>query len=68
MNTESISSYSSSVEAGEALVNVIKTGDIVLIKGSQSVRMERVTKILMNDPARATELLVRQEKEWLEKK
>jgi hypothetical protein len=30
--------------------------------------MERVTKALMADPSRAPDLLVRQEKEWLDKK
>ena len=45
----------------------VSPGDIVLIKGSQSIRMERITKALMSEPARAGELLVRQEAEWLEK-
>jgi len=68
MSKDVISSYSSSVEAGEALVNVVKEGDIVLVKGSQSVRLERATKLLLREPKKADRLLVRQEKEWLEKK
>ena len=68
MNNEMASSFSSSVEAGEALINVVKPGDIILIKGSQSTRMERVTKTFMKDPSLAEKLLIRQEREWLEKK
>lgn len=68
MKTESVMWYPSSTDAGEGLVSQISTGDIVLIKGSQSPRLERVTKALMADPAQAEALLVRQEKEWLEKK
>jgi len=40
-------------------------GDVILIKGSQSMRMEKLVKGLMAEPLRADELLCRQEKEWL---
>jgi UDP-N-acetylmuramyl pentapeptide synthase len=68
MVTENVLRYSASDEAAQALSSMIKAGDSILIKGSQSVRMERIVKALMADPSRASELLVRQEKEWLEKK
>ena len=42
----------------------IKSGDIILVKGSQGARMERIVKALMAAPERAGTLLVRQEKEW----
>ncbi|MEA2715372.1 MAG: hypothetical protein QOG91_400, partial [Candidatus Parcubacteria bacterium] len=42
-------------------------GDIILVKGSQSPRMERVTKALLREPSEAAKLLVRQEREWLER-
>jgi hypothetical protein len=42
-------------------------GDVILIKGSQSMRMEKVVKELMAEPDRAKELLVRQEAEWIAK-
>ena len=50
--------------AGELLLPMLKEGDIILIKGSQSMRMERAAAILLAQPERASELLVRQEEEW----
>ena len=47
------------------LKEIIKEGDIILVKGSQSMRMEKVVSEIMAEPARATELLVRQDEEWL---
>ena len=62
-----VHAFDNSIEAGEFLKTIIKTGDLVLIKGSQSIRMERIVKMLMKYPDQADQLVVRQEKEWLEK-
>jgi len=43
---------------------VIRPGDVILAKGSQGVRMEKIVKELMADPLRAEELIVRQTPEW----
>lgn len=56
--------FENSIEAGDFLKEDIKKDDVVLIKGSQGVRMERVTKVLLADSTKARELLVRQDEEW----
>jgi len=53
--------FSDSVEAGRWLDAQLKKGDIVLVKGSQSARMEKIVKDIMAEPTRAEELLVRQD-------
>ncbi len=63
-----VHSFDTSVEAADYLKSIVKQGDIVLIKGSQSIRMERTVAALMEHPEQAGELLVRQEQEWLDKK
>jgi UDP-N-acetylmuramoyl-tripeptide--D-alanyl-D-alanine ligase len=60
--------FNNSIDAGEYLKTIISQGDVIYIKGSQSMRMERTVKMILNDPSLAPKLLVRQEKEWLEKK
>ncbi len=51
-------------KVGEALQGLLQEGDCVLVKGSQSMRMERIVEEVMVDPGRASELLVRQDAEW----
>jgi len=55
--------FETSVEAGHALAGIVKEGDVILIKGSQSMRMERIVEALLADPMDAR-LLVRQDTEW----
>lgn len=53
------------IEAAKFVQNkILQKGDLVLIKGSQRMRMERAVKELMADPQKAENLLVRQGKEW----
>lgn len=53
---------------GAELRDELRGGDVVLVKGSQSMRMERAVEELMGEPEKASELLVRQEPEWLLRK
>lgn len=57
--------FGTSKEAGRWLDQHVRGGDVVLVKGSQSARMEHVVKDLMAEPERSDELLVRQTRNWL---
>ncbi len=59
-----ISMFPNAEEAGRYIQRELKEGDVVLVKGSQVARMEKITKELMAEPLRASELLVRQGLEW----
>lgn len=52
--------------AALALADIVRPGDVVLVKGSQSIRMERIVKELLANPSDAS-LLVRQEQKWKQK-
>ena len=64
MEDSKVLQYESSHKAGAELQNLISEGDCVLVKGSQGMRMERVVEEIMLEPARAADLLVRQDREW----
>ncbi|MBU0706866.1 UDP-N-acetylmuramoyl-tripeptide--D-alanyl-D-alanine ligase [Patescibacteria group bacterium] len=63
-NPDHIICFDNSKVAGRWLQNRIKTNDAILVKGSQVVRMEKIVKELMAEPARAQELLIRQDQTW----
>ncbi len=64
MRKEKIKSFDTREEVIEFLKKTIASGDAVLVKGSQSVRMEKIVEAIMNEPDRKKELLVRQDDEW----
>ncbi|MBL7053065.1 MAG: UDP-N-acetylmuramoyl-tripeptide--D-alanyl-D-alanine ligase [Candidatus Portnoybacteria bacterium] len=57
---DKIFEFSQSSEAGIPLQQEIKKGDIILIKGSRSIKMEKIVKEIMAEPEKANELLVGQ--------
>lgn len=61
---ENIFHFASPTEAGEKLQNIIKPGDLILVKGSQGMRMEKVVEEVMEEPQKAKELLCRQSVDW----
>ena len=65
MDEKNIFQFDNSIEAGKFLQGIINEDDIIFIKGSQSMRMEKVVEEIMAEPEKARELLVRQEEEWL---
>lgn len=67
MPAGAVFSFDRSDDAGRFLQDRMHQNDLVLIKGSQSIRMERIVKEVMAEPERAVALLVRQEPSWLAK-
>ncbi len=66
MPNDKIFTFDNPAAAGKFLQDRIEQGDLLLVKGSQSMRMEKIVKELMAEPLKAPELLVRQEGKWLE--
>ena len=57
-NLEKLSSF---------LKDFITQDDIILVKGSQKARMEKIVRQIMLEPENAKQLLVRQDKQWQDK-
>lgn len=49
------------------LKSEMRLGDLILVKGSQGMRMEKIVEEIMAQPGKASEWLCRQNKEWKEK-
>ncbi len=64
LSEKKILQYENVDRAAEELMHRVTETDVVLIKASQGVRAERVTKKLMKHPEDAAKLLVRQGTAW----
>ncbi len=64
LSPKNIKYFDTALEAGRALQNLIKRGDVILIKGSQGMRMEKVVEEVMANPEDKEKLLCRQEAAW----
>jgi len=64
MSEDKIFRFEKPEEAGKFLEDEIQQGDVLLMKGSQGARMEKIVKELMANPLDAPMLLVRQGKGW----
>ncbi|OGN03536.1 MAG: hypothetical protein A2655_04860 [Candidatus Yanofskybacteria bacterium RIFCSPHIGHO2_01_FULL_43_42] len=67
MPKENIYTFDTADTAERKVQELIEEGDLILIKGSQGMRMERIVEEIMAEPQRKRELLVRQSKKWLQK-
>ncbi len=65
MGEERIYYFNDNEKAADFLQRMIKPNDLILIKGSQGARMEKVVKAVMAHPENAKLLLVRQDKPWV---
>jgi len=67
MDPENVFEFLNSSVAGEFMAKIVKKNDIILVKGSQGMRMERTVEKLLLDQENKKRLLVRQDNEWKEK-
>lgn len=65
VNPDSVLHFDVPEKAGEYVQNILALGDVVAVKGSQNMRMERCVEEIMAEPEKKEKLLVRQSEEWL---
>lgn len=66
-NIESVLFFDNPSEAGKIIRNIIKKGDLVLVKGSQGMRMEKVLEKIIEESQKSKITLCRQSKIWKRK-
>lgn len=67
MSEKNIFQYDEAEEAARELRTMIQSGDVVLVKASQGIRLEKVVVMLMAEPEKAGELVARQDTNWTKK-
>lgn len=61
---EKVLFFNDAVQAGETLRKILQPNDLVLIKGSQGMRMEKVTEQLLENYLEDGKFLCRQSEDW----
>jgi len=64
---ENIFHFADPMSAGRKLQEIMQEGDLILVKGSQGARMEKVLEEVMLEALLVEDLLCRQSKTWKEK-
>lgn len=67
MAQDKIFIFGTSDDAKFKIRDLIRERDVILVKGSQGMRMEKIVAEIIAEPQRKKELLVRQSKRWLSK-
>ncbi|PIR45487.1 MAG: hypothetical protein COV09_01115 [Candidatus Vogelbacteria bacterium CG10_big_fil_rev_8_21_14_0_10_50_13] len=67
LRANKIHHFDTALLAGEWLDKYLKKGDTVLVKGSQSIRLEKTVAEIMAEPDKKALLLCRQERQWQER-
>lgn len=68
MDEKNIYQFEQSPDAGKFLEGIIREGDTILIKGSQSIRLEKAVEEVMMHPENKEKHLVRQDRDWIRRK
>ena len=63
-NKKNIYSFESSSTVAKFLEGIIEEGDLILLKASQIIRLEKAVALIVLDKEKAENLICRQEKEW----
>jgi len=64
LSEKKIIQFEDAILAGKELQNLLEPGDVILIKGSQGMRCEKIVEEIMAEPDEAPNLLVRQSTVW----
>ena len=67
MDAGRVVSFTDAREAGDFVRDRLERGDVVLVKGSQSMRMEKAVEKLLARPEEARDVLARQDREWVKR-
>lgn len=67
MNKENVVTFNNSEEAGKFLQDKVEPEDLLLIKGSQGARMEKIVVALMAEPQDAKTAVCRHDTSWSNK-
>jgi len=68
LDQKNVYTFSDRDKAGRFLQDMILKGDLIFLKGSQGMRMEKVVLEIMAEPKLASQLLVRQSESWVSNK
>lgn len=66
IENKNLYSYDTAKDAGRFVAGILQEKDLIMVKGSQGMRMEHAVEEIMAHPEQARELLVRQDKKWLQ--
>ncbi|EKE18716.1 MAG: hypothetical protein ACD_9C00255G0003 [uncultured bacterium] len=63
-STENIFQFDNFQQAEKKVLELLRKGDLVLVKGSQGMRMEKIVEKILAEGQNASMLLCRQSKDW----
>jgi UDP-N-acetylmuramoyl-tripeptide--D-alanyl-D-alanine ligase len=67
LSPDNVFTYTTSEDAKLKVQDLIREHDLILVKGSQGIRMEKIVEEIVAEPQLKKDLLVRQSKKWTSK-